>query len=372
MTTTVHHDPATPAATPTQGGPFHIPSLDGIRAISFLIVFFSHAGLKGKVPGYFGLSVFFFLSGYLITTLLRREFDGARDISLKQFYLRRVFRIFPPFYLVLLVAYLLTGLGAWREGSLSLPAVASQLLHVTNYYIIQHGWWDGLAPGTWVYWSLAVEEHFYLIFPVLYLWLRRRGLTAGQQALALLGLCTLVLAWRCLLVFVLEAPKDRTYVASDTRIDSIVAGCLLAVWNNPVSDPQTQSNRALGFLWLPAGGFMILLSLAIRRPDFEQSLRYTLQSFGLLPIFIAAIRWHDRFPFTLLNTRSAKYLGVLSYSMYLTHTTVIWGLEDRTQLSEPVRAALALAIVVASAAGIHRFVERPFGRLRRRFGSSEA
>jgi peptidoglycan/LPS O-acetylase OafA/YrhL len=354
-----------------KSAPFHIPSLDGIRAISFLIVFLSHAGLKGKVPGYFGLSVFFFLSGYLITTLLRLEFDKHHDISLKQFYLRRVFRIFPPFYLVLLLAYLLTGLGAW-QGTLGASAIVSQLCHFTNYYIIYNGWWQGLAPGTWVYWSLAVEEHFYLVFPLLYLVLRRLSLPANRQALILLALCALVLAWRCVLVFVLHAPKDRMYVATDTRIDSIVAGCLLAIWNNPVLDPKAPSDRVLGLVWLPIGVAMVLLSLVIRKPDFEQSFRYTLQSFGLLPVFVAAIRWHDHAPFSWLNTRLARYLGVLSYSMYLTHTMVLWGLEDRLHLPEALHALLGLAIVIGAADLIHRFVEKPFGRLRRRFGSAEA
>jgi len=372
VTTNAFESNPAPSAASTRSHPSHIPSLDGIRAVSFLIVFLSHAGLKGMVPGYFGLSVFFFLSGYLITTLLRLEFDQHKNISLKQFYLRRAFRILPPFYLVLIVAYLLTGLGAWREGSLSAPAVTSQLLHYVNYYIIQHGWWEGIAPGTWVYWSLAVEEHFYLLFPLIYLWLRKRGCSSRQQAVVLIGLCALVLAWRCFLVFVMDAPKDRLYIASDTRVDSILAGCLLAVWQNPVIDRQAISDRRLGLLWLPVGAVMVLVSLVIRRPDFEQSFRYTLQSFGLLPLFIAAIRWHDRLPFRWLNTGVAKYLGVLSYAMYLTHTTVIWGVDDRVKLPDAVRAVLSLVIVIAVSTLIHRLVERPFAKLRRRFGSREA
>lgn len=360
-----------PSAKPAKAPLFHIPSLDGIRAVSFLIVFLSHAGLKGKVPGYFGLSVFFFLSGYLITTLLRIEFDKKEDISLKQFYWRRAFRILPPFYLVLLLAYLLTGLGAWTEGSMNLAGVASQMLHVTNYYIVERGWWDGIAPGTWVYWSLAVEEHFYLVFPLLYLWMRKRGMSGGEQALMLLSLCAIVLSWRCILVYVLEATKDRTYVASDTRIDSIVAGCILAVWKNPVLDvAQLPSSRRLGLVWLPLGVTMLLVSLVIREPNFEQSFRYSLQSFGLLPVFMAAICWHDRFPFTWLNTRLAAYLGLLSYAMYLLHTMVIWGFEDRTSLPEPLVAVLSLAVVIAGAALMHRFVEKPFAKLRRRFSDT--
>ncbi len=352
-------------ARPEAPHPLHIPSLDGIRAISFLIVFLSHAGLQGKIPGYFGLSVFFFLSGYLITTLLRMEFDRSQTVSLRQFYLRRVLRIFPPFYLVLGLAYALTALNLW-EGSIGPRGVASQLLHFTNYYIIYNGWWDELAPGTWVYWSLAVEEHFYLVFPLLYLVLRRAGLSGKQQATALLAICAAVLAWRLLLVFGFHVSKDRTYVATDTRVDSILAGCILAVWNNPVLDRGGVSDRALKWLWLPVGLAMVGFSLVYRRFEFEQTFRYTLQSFGLLPVFIAAVRWHDWGPFKLLNTRLAKLGGLLSYSMYLTHTTVIWAFEQRTRWPEPLRAAAALAVVTLLAWLIYLAVERPIGRLRRR------
>ena len=85
-----------------------IASLDGLRAVSIAIVFLAHSGLKGIVPGFFGVTVFFFLSGYLITTLLRIEFERSGDIGLIDFYVRRMFRIWPLFYLVLIVATLLT------------------------------------------------------------------------------------------------------------------------------------------------------------------------------------------------------------------------------------------------------------------------
>src|SRR5579862_8043425 len=77
-----------------------IPSLDGLRAVSFFIVFLAHAASERYIPAHLGLAIFFFLSGYLITTLLRTEFDATGGVSLRQFYLRRVLRIFPPFYLV--------------------------------------------------------------------------------------------------------------------------------------------------------------------------------------------------------------------------------------------------------------------------------
>jgi peptidoglycan/LPS O-acetylase OafA/YrhL len=346
---------------------FHIPSLDGIRAISFFIVFIAHAGLKDIVPGYFGLSIFFFLSGFLITTLLRMEFEGTQDVSLRQFYLRRILRIFPPFYLILFTAMILTMTGFFVEGSVTLGAALAQVGHLTNYYVIYRGWWEGLAPGTPIYWSLAVEEHFYLIFPLLYLALRRRISSGGRMALVLAMLSVMVLAWRCVLIFVLHAARERTYLASDTRVDSILAGCILAVWHNPVLDPDSINDRRLAYLWLPLGTVSVLTSLVLLRgvDGFEQTLRYTLQSFGLLPLFVAAVRWHDRLPFRILGWAPLRRLGVYSYSMYLMHLSVLWVIGKRTHLSAIPKGALALVIVISLAAIIYRYVEKPCGRLRR-------
>jgi peptidoglycan/LPS O-acetylase OafA/YrhL len=90
---------------------FHIPSLDGIRAIAAFIVFLSHCGLEDLVPGGFGVTIFFFLSGFLITTLLREEYHKRGNISLKKFYLRRLYRIIPPLYIVLVVLLLPYSIG---------------------------------------------------------------------------------------------------------------------------------------------------------------------------------------------------------------------------------------------------------------------
>jgi peptidoglycan/LPS O-acetylase OafA/YrhL len=349
-----------------KGAAFNIPSLDGIRAISFLIVFLAHAGLNRFVPGYFGLSIFFFLSGFLITTLLRMEFEAAGDISLRQFYLRRVLRIFPPFYLILFSAAVLTMTGFFVEGSITPSAALAQACHVTNYYVIYRGWWVGMAPGTSIYWSLAVEEHFYLIFPLLYLALRRRISSGGRLALVLLAWCLLVLVWRCALVFLLHAARERTYLASDTRVDSIVAGCILAVWHNPVLDEDSIDDRRLAYVWLPLGAASVLVSLLLRGDAFEQTLRYTMQSFGLLPLFMAAVRWHDRTPFRFLAWAPLRRLGVFSYSMYLMHLSVLFVIGKRTHLSSIPKGALALGIVISLAAIIYRYVEKPCAKLRRR------
>jgi peptidoglycan/LPS O-acetylase OafA/YrhL len=344
---------------------FQIPSLDGIRAASFLVVFVSHGGLHDIVPSHFGLTLFFFLSGYLITTLLRMEYEKTGTVSIRQFYLRRVLRIFPPFYLVLFFAAFLTWAG-FLVVPLDLGALLAQCLHLTNYYIIEHGWWGRMPPGTWVYWSLAVEEHFYLLFPLLFLFLRRR-MTPGKIAAVLLGLCAAFLAWRFVLVFALDASEDRTYVASDTRMDAILSGCILAVWQNPVLDREgSVSDRMLGFVWLPLGVAMVILSIVIRVPAFDQTLRYTLQSAGVGPFFVAAIRWHDRWPFRIFSWRPMKYMGLISYSLYLLHEVALRFFQENTSWPRLGSTAAAFVVIMLGASGIYRYVEKPCGELRRR------
>ena len=258
---------APPAPRPTSS--LYIPSLDGIRAGAVLWVFAAHAGLADwGIPGNLGVTIFFFLSGYLITTLLRIELDQTGSVNLGAFYLRRTLRIFPPMYLALTLASVLTALGL-LEGSLSPVAVLAQVAHLTNYYIIQDGWWDGRAPGTWVYWSLAVEEHFYLAFPLLYLALRRWLPSRRDQMVALFSLCGVVLAWRVLLVFGLDVTRDRTYIASDTRLDSILFGCILAVYGNPALDSVRGSVRSWMLWGVPLGVAGLLLSIGLREPRFQ-------------------------------------------------------------------------------------------------------
>jgi peptidoglycan/LPS O-acetylase OafA/YrhL len=348
------------------GGPFHIPSLDGIRAVSFTTVFLGHAGLGKYVPGYFGLNLFFFLSGFLITTLLRMEYAKTQTISFSGFYIRRAFRILPPFYLVLVVASIATAMGLMRN-TLTVTALAFQFGHLTNYYVVLNGWWTGMAPGTWVYWSLAVEEHFYLAFPLFYLWLSRKVPRGDRQAMVMLAISAAVLVWRCVLIYGYHVAKERTYVATDARIDSILAGCILAVWRNPVVDRIGFSDRALGYVWLPLGALSILVSLVIRGFTFEQTFRYTLQSFGLLPFFVAAMRWPERWPFRALNYAWIRRIGVLSYSMYLMHTSLLWAFEIWLPWPTAMRSITAYVLLIALGSLIHGCIEIPLGKLRRQW-----
>ena len=346
-------------------GSFHVPSLDGMRAIAFGIVFAAHAGLDRIVPGGFGVTVFFFLSGYLITTLLRIEHDEHGTVSMRQFYLRRAFRILPPFYLVLAMSILAAATGV-VGGGFQGRAVAGQALHFANYWIVRHGY-GGLPSGTGVYWSLAVEEHFYLVFPWLYIALRHFVAKPRTQAVVLWVLCGVVLAWRCVLVYAMHAPSDRTYVASDTRIDSILFGCALGIYGNPMLDGASKiSELAWKRLLLPLAIAILLASFLFRDPGFRETFRYSAQGVALYPIFIAAVRFPKWSLFRWLNTRAAAFGGVLSYVLYLVHHVVLDALGGPLAGHAFVRAALALSISVALAWGIHRSVEMPCAKLRKR------
>lgn len=349
---------------------FHVPSLDGIRALSFLLVFAAHAGLERLVPGGFGVTVFFFLSGYLITTLLRVEQDARGRVSLGQFYLRRALRILPPFYLVLGLA----ALAAWTgllAGGLEAWACAAQALHVANYWIIGHGY-DGQPRGTAVYWSLAVEEHFYVVFPCLFLIVSRVFSDRRRQALSLWALCALVLAWRCVLVYGLSVGEDRTYMGSDARVDSILFGCALALSGNPVLDgPSRISEVGWKYVLLPAGLLVLLLTFVDRSPGFRETFRYTLQGVALSPVFVVAVRYPRWGLFRILNLRVMTFLGVLSFPLYLVHHVLLRGLAHLT-LGAPARAVLALGLSIAAAWLIHVLVEKPCARLRRRLSAAAA
>jgi peptidoglycan/LPS O-acetylase OafA/YrhL len=268
-------------------------------------------------------------------------------------------------YIVLAAASLLTLVG-FLDGSLQPEAVFAQVAHLSNYYIVQNGWWDGRAPGTWIYWSLAVEEHFYLGFPLLYLGLRRFVPSRKRQFWILLATCGAILVWRMVLVFVLGAPKDRMYVASDTRVDSILFGCALAVFGNPALDPTRIGARWWKLALVPLSLVGLLASFLITNPQFEQTGRYTLQGVALFPLFVAAIRYPDWLPFRILNVGWVKFVGVLSYSFYLLHPTVLFAVFQWTPWHPIVQGVLGLAIALGLACAMYYLVELPCASLRRR------
>jgi peptidoglycan/LPS O-acetylase OafA/YrhL len=345
---------------------FHIASLDGIRAVAALIVFAAHTHLQNFMPGGFGVTIFFFLSGYLITTLLRREYEQTGGISLKAFYLRRVYRIFPPLYLVLGILILLALSGVVRN-EMSATAVLAQLAHLTNYYLVAAGSDSApVVPYTVPFWSLAVEEHFYLLFPFALLLLLRKN-PLPRVALALAAVCGFVLLWRCVLVLGFDVGSYYVYNATDTRLDSLLFGCLLGLWCNPALDPAPAKvgERSWIVLCVLAIG-LLLVSFLYRSTAFRDTLRYSLQGIALFPLFYCAVRYH-RWPiFAWLDSRPMRGLGLISYTFYLSHEASIELAGKLLGDHGPARALAGFALAVAFSAACYVLVERRFARLRRK------
>jgi peptidoglycan/LPS O-acetylase OafA/YrhL len=252
--------------------------------------------------------------------------------------------------------------------------VLAQVFQVTNYFLIFNSE-SQLVPYTGVMWSLAVEEHFYLIFPVLMLALVKR-MSYPRTALALAALCVAVLLWRCYLVFVvgiehLSVGEPYTYLASDARFDSLLYGCIMGLWMNPVIPTDKPAPSVFSSItMLVLGGALLALSLAIRDADFRESARYSVQGIALFPIFYCAIRFHQWPIFSWLELRWIRWLGTISYTFYLIHFKALDVASRIVGESKLATALLAFVMTVVFAWAMYELVEKKMGKLRKRLHSA--
>lgn len=384
--------PRPPAAPPCDPKPSfaYVPALDGMRAVSVGLVVASHLGLGSFVPGGLGVTIFFFISGFLITRQLLAERAATGGIAIGAFYVRRALRLYPALLVMVAVG---GALFATLGGRITAAQVAAALLYYANYFFYGGGFDTGL-PDTFhpysILWSLAVEEHYYLCFPLLVL------LLAGNRLRFTWGLAAAIVAvglWRWHVALVCHAdpaaclggvPEDRVVRATDTRVDSILFGALLATALDTRLGPGL-----LRLLRTPlaavAGAVLLLLSLVFRDPLFRDSFRFSVQGIALL-LGIGGVLFSARFGWVrgLLSIRPAVLLGRWSYSLYLWHWIVLvlacaafpqavgrrvtqdggFGVEWFALIVPPL-LALSLATSCASYYGI----EQPMVRLRRRFGA---
>lgn len=343
--------------------PGYIPSLDGFRAVSIAFVLFGHALPSLPIPGGFGVTIFFFISGYLITTLLLREFEKTGDLHFKSFYARRALRLGPPLVITLGIAVILA-LAGLLEGSLDPIGLASQFLFFYNYWAHLNG--PGVVAGMGILWSLSVEEHFYFIFPVVLLFaLRRNWPTWWLPATALA-----VLAWRSYKYMVLGFDQEAIYSLTDTRIDSLLWGCYLAVLCGPAIGPVMLFEKGSRWGWIALGVIGLLASLAWQDEVFKSTLRYTLQGVALMPIFYFALRRSDDPLFQPLNWSWVRRIGVYSYTLYLVHYVVLHLVGDAPLgNSEVASLVVTAAISFAYADLVYRLVEKPIKEVRNRMAA---
>jgi peptidoglycan/LPS O-acetylase OafA/YrhL len=252
------------------------------------------------------------------------------------------------------------------NGAASWFGALSQLFYFANYYQLFSGS-NGIPAGTGVLWSLAVEEHFYLIYPLLLLaFIRFRGLAQFPAALALL--CAAALLWRFHLVAGPDFDPSRTFYASDTRFDSILYGAILALVSQHLSLTKSAGTSPLRMQMLAGFGLAgLLLSLLNRDVVFRETSRYSLQGICLMPIFFYAINVHDSQVSRFLNWSPLRRIGVYSYSIYLIHFVLLSLLPH--QFAARTSALLLLAIVLGGsclyAFLIDSYIDPYFRRLRK-------
>lgn len=350
----------------------HIEGLDGIRLIAVSLVLFGHFGIP-KVPGGLGVTIFFFLSGFLITTLLFQEHAANGKVGIGNFYIRRFLRLGPELMGLVVFA---TILGFALGTPPHVLDIVSAITYLSNYYfaLLYSNVFDYTQPYWSHLWSLAVEEHYYLTYPLLFSWMIcSRSRAVSFFTIILLG----CLLWRTFLVvenvFPLTWTNPYTYMATEARVDSIAYGAVLAF----IAQRDGRLPVWTGRLSAGLGFALILFTLVIRDDLFRETIRYSVQGVGLMLIFAHLYLTTERsFLMPLLDNRVMQIGGLLSYGAYLWHGEVLrvyehFGLDLRSAgLSVRViaiPAGIALTFLIAHLS--YQALARPALRLRRKFGS---
>ena len=345
----------------------YIPTLDGWRAVAILAVLVYHGTTSlfypaGPYPSYEalrviqagakGVDIFFAISGFLICTRLLQEQERHGRISLGGFYLRRVFRILPPFQVYLAVLAVLAGLGVvavdFREWW-------AALLMVRNYVgpAETHGWYTGH------FWSLSVEEHFYLMWPLLLI-----ALGSRRARVLVVPLALLVPAWVALhhvvgRPFTLGEASMRT----DTRLDGLLWGCWAALlYSVPV---YRERIRRLLSLWVWGGLVLAVVALVRFRPYLSVHLEALLWPWLLLGTVLNPDWRISR----CLELAPVRWVGRLSYSLYIWQQLWLLGEWRETRpfpLGVLQELPLSLVATFACAALSYYLVEQPLIRVGQR------
>lgn len=348
----------------------HLRALDGLRGVAVALVVAYHLAPDLVPGGFLGVDVFFVLSGFLITSLLVEEVRTTGRVALRDFWVRRVRRLAPA--LLLLVAGLAAYAQLWAAPG-ELPRLRAHSLwtlgYLANWKLILDGTtYTDLVVGESPLrhaWSLAIEEQFYVLFPLV-VWALARlagSPTRLRQALVVLGAAGAVAsaAW---MVVVWGDGRDpsRGYFGTDTRAQSLLAGVVLGAVL--VGRPPREGNgaRAAALLALPAAAFLVGAVLTAEELDaWLQHGGFLLVALAVAALIAAMERaaWLRR----PLSLRPLVGLGTISYGVYLWHWPVVVLVDEaRTGRTGVALAALRLALTLAAALLSHRLVERPIRR----------
>lgn len=337
--------------------PGRIPSLDGLRAISILLVFIGHGAMSYGAPkvlapfhhfGNFGVRFFFIISGFLITTLLLKELKKAGRISLKHFYIRRALRIFPAAFGFLAVMGILWGLSI-------ITMKPADMVHALTYTMNYH---EGYVAWVDHLWSLSVEEQFYLLWPGLLVLAGMRKAFRGAWLVVLAAPILRACMW-----YLWGASESGMTKHFESVADALATGCLLSVYFNRLglsarymrlqSFPTVFLSFSLGLVLVGNGIYLV-------RPEAFYILGQTLANVGTVLCIDWTIRNHTSLVGRLLNTRLAIFVGGISYSLYLWQNSFLLADIDTWATKLPLNVLCAVGAALLS----YWAIEQPFLRLK--------
>ena len=345
-----------------------VASLDGLRGLAVAAVVAYHFWPNALPGGFLGVDLFFVLSGYLITSLLLGEHASTGRIGLTAFWSRRARRLLPALF-VLLIA--VAAYSAWLAPRYQRPELRSEGLATLFYYAN----WAFIRTGTSYFtmvtgpsplqhtWSLAIEEQFYVVWPiVVFLGLRLRRARGW-----LLGLCTVGAIGSAVAMGVMYDPRkdpSRIYFGTDTRVQTILIGALLAVLasssGRPLQASRPERWGRLAQVVVAGGSALILGSWLFLR--YSDPVLYR-GGFALFAVTAASVVWGARYSgraTRLLEWTPLRKLGLASYGVYLYHWPILVILTpQRAHIHGVALTTLRLALLSAVTAVSYVFLERP-------------
>jgi peptidoglycan/LPS O-acetylase OafA/YrhL len=344
-----------------------ISGLDAARVLAVLLVLIDHfrffeyyCGAAHPGTGSLGVMIFFVLSGFLITSMLLKEYRQTGNISLANFYRRRAYRIFPNFYCCWILTTVVYCLGRdfhWKHAALSF------------FYLMDYG--RALAPVNvqpwmhmWVSWSLAVEEKFYLLWPLLLLVLLKRPNPIPMLVYIILGQWV----YRAVLILHFHVRQSYAYNTFDMRADALLVGCLLAMM---VEDDRIRllCCELLRRQWLSALALLALVLLVVTPPrnNVAWLVEWSTQPLIIAVMLLQVVYWGAK-SWTFVGHAIVRWTAQISYALYLYHPLArrVIKLIGMHHVGYP---AVILTLIMAPAS--YYLVERPFMRMRDRQGSHD-
>jgi peptidoglycan/LPS O-acetylase OafA/YrhL len=299
----------------------HWPALDGLRAVAVLAVILYHIDIFQG--GYLGLDLFFVLSGFLITSLLITEWDARSRVSFRDFYARRALRLFPALGCVIAASVIAGVILVVTRGSVDRAYVHATLVAIPWVVAFAGNWVRAFDSNALISslgalgqtWSLAVEEQFYLLWPILFVLVMRRRMRRDRIALVLAFLAVAEMIYRAAMAH-LGYGQDRIYYATDTNCDGLLIGCAVAFWlAHPPARPRLAGRATKAIAWLAAAVLAALFLTGSRSGAPIETSAAVLAS-GIIVAAVATGRTPDALQ-RLLSSRTAIFIGRRSYGLYL-------------------------------------------------------